>query len=195
MKHSALVRASKRISRHLRHAPHEIGLELEPGGWVAVDDLLAALARHGVRLTRAELDEVVAGNDKRRFGYDETGRRIRANQGHTVRVELDLPVATPPDVLYHGTVEHVLDAIRREGLRPMRRHDVHLSTSPDTATAVGARRGRPVVLTVDAHAMHAAGHRFRVSANGVWLVPHVPPRFLRAESHVLLDQPPDTSRR
>ncbi|CAA9437202.1 MAG: RNA:NAD 2'-phosphotransferase [uncultured Pseudonocardia sp.] len=171
-----LVRISKRLSRHLRHAPHEIGLRLDPAGWVSVDELLAALAAHGPPVTRAELDEVVAGSDKQRFVVD--GDRIRAQQGHSVPVDLGLAAVEPPPVLFHGTARSSLDAIRREGLRPMRRHAVHLSTTEETARRVGARHGAPVVLRVDAAALHAAGHEFRVSGNGVWLTDSVPPGFL-----------------
>ncbi|MCK8676359.1 MULTISPECIES: RNA 2'-phosphotransferase [Streptomyces] len=171
------VKVSKYLSKHLRHQPERIGLVLDPQGWVAVDELLGALARNGMPLTRVELDHVVAVNDKRRFTID--GDRIRANQGHTVRVDLDLPPAVPPAFLYHGTVAGSLDAIRAEGLRPMARHHVHLSPDRETATRVGARRGRPVVLAVDAGAMHRDGHVFRVSANGVWLTDAVPPAYLR----------------
>ncbi|MEC3981754.1 RNA 2'-phosphotransferase [Amycolatopsis sp. H20-H5] len=172
------TRVSKRLSLHLRHAPREIGLTLEPGGWIGVDTLLTALAAHGLRLTRAELEEVVTGNDKRRFAFDERGERIRASQGHSVDVDLALPTAEPPAVLYHGTVDRFLAAILREGLRPMKRHAVHLSTSVETATTVGARRGKPVLLSIDARAMTEAGHEFQLSANGVWLTAAVPPEYL-----------------
>ncbi|MFE6807735.1 RNA 2'-phosphotransferase [Streptomyces sp. NPDC057696] len=171
------VKVSKYLSKHLRHQPERIGLALDEGGWVEIGTLLAAAAAHGFRITRDELDHVVAANDKRRFAIE--GSRIRASQGHTVDVDLGLPPATPPAFLYHGTVAAALDAIRAEGLRPMNRHDVHLSPDRETATRVGARRGRPVVLSVDAGAMHRDGHTFRVSANGVWLTEAVPPRYLR----------------
>ncbi|GGS58775.1 MULTISPECIES: RNA 2'-phosphotransferase [Streptomyces] len=171
------VKVSKYLSRHLRHQPERIGLAPDPGGWVEIDTLIAAATAHGFRLTREELDHVVAANDKQRFAV-ENGR-IRASQGHTIEVDLGLPPATPPPYLYHGTVARHLDAIRAEGLRPMNRHDVHLSADRETATRVGARRGRPVVLSVDSGAMHRDGHVFRVSANGVWLTPAVPPRYLR----------------
>ncbi|MEV4193782.1 RNA 2'-phosphotransferase [Streptomyces toxytricini] len=171
------VKVSKYMSKHLRHQPERIGLRLDAQGWVEIDDLLAAAAAHGFPVTRAELDHVVAANDKQRFAVD--GTRIRANQGHTVPVDLALPEAEPPAHLYHGTVAAALDAIRAEGLRPMARHHVHLSPDRETATRVGARRGRPVVIGVDAAAMRAAGHVFRISANGVWLVDAVPPQFLR----------------
>ena len=120
---------------------------------------------------------MVDTNDKRRFAIE--GTRIRASQGHSVEVDLGLAPATPPSYLYHGTVARNLDAIRAEGLRPMNRHDVHLSADRETATRVGARRDRPIVLAVDAAAMHRDGHIFRLSANHVWLTTAVPPRYLR----------------
>ncbi|MCK2244037.1 MULTISPECIES: RNA 2'-phosphotransferase [unclassified Crossiella] len=178
MNEKQMVQVSKRLSRHLRHAPEEIGLELGDGGWVSVAELLTALARHGFRVSRDELAEVVARNDKRRFAFDDSGMLIRASQGHSVAVELALPVAVPPAVLFHGTVAAALAAIRREGLRPMRRHHVHLSAAEETAVRVGARRGRPVVLRVDAARMVAQRRVFYVSANGVWLTDGVPPEYL-----------------
>ncbi|MEU1939156.1 RNA 2'-phosphotransferase [Streptomyces coeruleorubidus] len=171
------VKVSKYLSKHLRHQPARIGLALDEAGWVEIDTLIAEAATHGFPFTRAELDHVVATNDKRRFAVE--GTRIRASQGHSVEVDLGLPTETPPAYLYHGTVARNLDAIRAEGLRPMNRHAVHLSPDRETATRVGARRGRPVVLTVDAAAMHRDGHVFQVSANGVWLTQAVPARYLR----------------
>ncbi|MFJ9422552.1 RNA 2'-phosphotransferase [Streptomyces sp. NPDC101249] len=171
------VKVSKYLSKHLRHQPERIGLTLDEGGWVEIDTLIAAVESRGFRLTREELDHVVATNDKQRFAVE--GTRIRASQGHSVDVDLGLACATPPPYLYHGTVAPYLDAIRAEGLRPMDRHDVHLSADRGTATRVGARRGRPVVLSVDAGAMHRDGHVFQVSANGVWLTRSVPARYLR----------------
>lgn len=173
MNEKELIRISKRLSRHLRHDPAALGLTLAPGGWAPVETLLRALS-----ISRAQLDEVVEKNNKRRFAFDETGTRIRASQGHSVAVELGLPDATPPDVLYHGTVAKYLDAIYREGLRPMNRHAVHLSATVETARAVGARRGKPLILRIDAASMTAAGHAFQVSANGVWLTSAVPPEYL-----------------
>lgn len=171
-----LVRTSKRLSRVLRHQPGSIGVTLSPDGWIDIDVLLDALARHGTPLTRADLDRVVAGNDKQRFAVD--GTRIRASQGHSVPVELGYEPADAPPVLFHGTAVGNLAAIRAEGLHRGRRHHVHLSADVATAARVGARHGKPVVLTVDAAAMAAAGHVFFRSANGVWLTEAVPARYL-----------------
>ncbi|MDH6578499.1 RNA 2'-phosphotransferase [Kitasatospora sp. MAP5-34] len=167
------VKISKSLSRVLRHDPGRVGLTLDEAGWVRVDALLFAL-----RLSRAELDHVVATNNKKRFAYSDDGLRIRASQGHTVAVDLGLAATEPPPVLYHGTAARSLDAIYREGLRPMSRQDVHLSADTETAVRVGSRHGRPVVLAVDAATMAAAGHVFRVSANGVWLTDTVAPEYL-----------------
>ena len=173
-----VVRVSKRLSFVLRHRPDSIGIRLDDAGWTDVDGLLAALATHGLRLTRAELDHVVGTNDKRRFAYDVPGRRIRASQGHSRRVDLGYRPEPPPAELFHGTVERFLPAIRVEGLRPGRRHAVHLSEDAASARAVGGRRGEPGVLRVDAAAMAADGAVFARSANGVWLVDTVAPRYL-----------------
>ncbi len=174
-----LVRISKYLSKHLRHEPERLGLELQPGGWVDVDDLLAACARDGFPISYERLEAVVETNDKQRFSFDATGDRIRANQGHSVEVDLQLEPAAPPELLYHGTPEHFVEAILRDGLERMKRHHVHLSPDVPTATKVGARRGKPVVLVVDTGVMHRAGHTFYHATNGVWLVDRVPPEFLR----------------
>ncbi|MGW2030870.1 RNA 2'-phosphotransferase [Streptomyces spinosus] len=171
------VKVSKYLSRHLRHQPERIGLTPDPGGWVEIATLIDAAAAHGFPFTREELDHVVAANDKRRFAVEDG--RIRASQGHSIEVDLGLPPVVPPPYLYHGTVARHLEAIRAQGLRPMNRHAVHLSADRETATRVGARRGRPVVLSVDSGAMHRDGHVFHISANGVWLTATVPARYLR----------------
>jgi putative RNA 2'-phosphotransferase len=168
-----IVGLSKRLSYVLRHHPDSVGLTLDEAGWVDVVDLLGALG-----WTRARLDDVVTGNDKQRFAFDGTGTRIRASQGHSVPIDLGYTSAQPPDELFHGTVERFLPSILAEGLRPQHRHAVHLSTDVATARTVGARRGRPVVLRVDAVALAAEGAVFSRSANGIWLVAAVPPRYL-----------------
>ncbi len=174
-----MVKVSKYLSRHLRHDPGRLGLELGPGGWVEVGALLEGCAARGFPVSRAELEEVVARNDKRRFAFDQAGTRIRASQGHSVPVDLGLEPAAPPAVLWHGTSEGRVAAILRSGLRPMGRHHVHLSPDAGTARRVGARHGRPVVLEVAAEELAAAGHVFLRSDNGVWLTEHVPPAALR----------------
>jgi len=173
---------SRRLSYVLRHAPTSVGLTIAPGGWVEVDALLAGLAAHGLALTRTQLTEVVVASDKQRFAFDRDGERIRANQGHSVPVDLQLVPEQPPAVLFHGTVASAVDAIAREGLSRRGRHHVHLSPDAATARSVGGRRGRPVVLVVAAGEMWDDGLSFFRSANGVWLTGHVPPRYLTVPS-------------
>ncbi len=163
----------------LRHQPGAAGISLDREGWVAIDVLLAGCAAQGRPITREELLEIVATSDKQRFAISADGLCIRANQGHSVEVDLALAPVEPPAVLFHGTVARFLDAIRREGLRAGERTHVHLSADVTTAKKVGARRGAPVILEVDAAAMHRAGLQFFCSANGVWLTAAVPPQYLR----------------
>ncbi len=173
------VRISKYLSKHLRHQPERLGLMPEPGGWVDVDQLLTACGQHQFPLTRAELEAVVATNDKQRFSFDARGTRIRANQGHSIAVDLQLAPAMPPDVLYHGTGHSTAVSIVQTGILKMARHHVHLSADVATAIDVGTRHGRPVVFAVAAAAMQRDGQTFYLSANGVWLVDDVPPQYLR----------------
>ena len=182
MDHARQVKVSKYLSKHLRHAPDRLGLTLTPGGWVSVDELLSACVAHQFPLTRAELETVVANSDKQRFSFDETKTRIRANQGHSVDVDLQLEPQTPPDVLYHGTGEKSVPAILQSGLLKMSRHHVHLSRDIETAHKVGARHGRPVIFAIAATAMHQAEFIFYCSENGVWLVDAVPPQYLTVVS-------------
>lgn len=172
------TQTSKFLSLVLRHEPGRIGLTLDAAGWTDVSALLAACAAHGVALSHAELARIVATSDKQRFALSEDGTRIRANQGHSIPVELALAPAEPPAVLYHGTVERFLPSIRAHGLVKGERHHVHLSAERATAERVGGRRGKPVVLEIRAAEMAAAGHAFFVSANGVWLTDAVAPEFL-----------------
>lgn len=172
------VHLSKYLSLVLRHRPEAAGVTLDAEGWTDVDDLLAGAERHGVPMTAEELCEVVATSDKQRFALSPDGLRIRANQGHSQPVDLGLAPTPPPPVLFHGTVERSVESILRTGLEKRSRQFVHLSADLETARKVGGRRGRPVLLRVDAAAMAAAGHEFYLSANGVWLVDAVPPSFL-----------------
>ena len=173
-----LVRLSKFLSLVLRHEPERIGISLDPQGWVAVDDLLAAAARAGKPITREQLDSVVATNDKKRFAFSPDGSHIRASQGHSIEIDLGLPPVVPPERLFHGTATRFLDAIRAEGLRSQSRQHVHLSPDEETAVKVGQRHGKPVVLVVLAGAMHREGHLFYRSDNGVWLTETVPAGYL-----------------
>ncbi|MEZ6037227.1 MAG: RNA 2'-phosphotransferase [Planctomycetota bacterium] len=172
------IRVSRFLSLVLRHRPDKIGLTLDAAGWADVDELLRRLAVHGHALDRDNLEQVVRRCDKQRFAFDPEGAHIRAVQGHSRDVELGYAPAVPPNELYHGTAERFVAAIRREGLRKMQRHHVHLSPDLDTATRVGARRGPAVVLRVDAKAMQRDGHTFFVADNGVWLTDAVPPQYL-----------------
>jgi putative RNA 2'-phosphotransferase len=173
-----LTNISKYLARHLRHAPEDLGLTLQPGGWVPVAVLLDEAARAGFPITRSELVQCVQTNDKQRFSFDDTGKCIRANQGHSVEVDLQLEELAPPEVLYHGTVARFLPSICAEGLNKGSRHDVHLSKDEATARKVGSRRGKPVIIRVEAGRMHRDGFKFFLSANGVWLTDAVPARYL-----------------
>ena len=175
------VKVSKYLAKHLRHSPEELGLKLQPGGWVSVDDLLEACARAKFPITYDELVEVVDTNDKQRFAFSPDMAMIRANQGHTVEVDLQLEEAVPPSTLYHGTIEKFMESILAEGLKKGKRHHVHLSKDTETATKVGSRRGKPVILAVDAGRMYGSGYKFYRSANGVWLTDEVPPHFLKRQ--------------
>jgi putative RNA 2'-phosphotransferase len=169
---------SKLLSYMLRHRPQEFGLVLDGQGWTEIDGVLAALAARGHAITHDNLLVLVRASDKQRFAVSRDGRRIRANQGHSVPVELGHAAADPPEVLFHGTVAAALAAIRAKGLTRGRRHHVHLSESREQAEAVGRRRGRAIVIEVRAGQMCGQGYVFLRSPNGVWLTDHVPPEFL-----------------
>ena len=170
---------SKQMSYILRHQPDSVGLTLAPGGWVDVDQLLAAISSHGRVVTSVMLEEIVSGNDKQRFEFSANGTQIRARQGHSTKVDLQYEASIPPDLLFHGTATRFLASIREQGLIKGNRHHVHLSTDRETMLQVAMRHGKPVLLLVDAKAMLADGHTFFVTGNDVWLTDHVPPRYLQ----------------
>jgi len=176
------TRISKFLSYVLRHRPDSIDLVLDKQGWAAVPELLAKSTAAGTAFSLEELKQVVAQNDKKRFLLSDDEARIRAAQGHSLEVDLKLTVKAPPPVLYHGTVGKFAAAIRKHGLKPMSRHDVHLSPDKETATNVALRRGQPIVLVVETYPMVRDGFEFRVSDNGVWLVPEVPAKYLKFPS-------------
>lgn len=174
-----IVSASKFLSLVLRHQPEVIGMQLDPEGWLPIDELIENANQHGNPITLELLHEVVATNDKKRFALSEDGLRIRASQGHSVAsVELNLQPTEPPKLLYHGTIAAFIASIREHGLQKQGRNQVHLSADEATAVKVGSRRGKPIILTVAAGRMHSAGHDFFLSANGVWLTETVPTAFI-----------------
>ena len=172
------IKISKQLSFWLRHQPEDAGLDLSPDGWTDIVKVLTALRQRGFSCDRPQLDRVVETNDKKRYEISPDGTMIRARQGHSIQVDLGLPNLDPPAVLFHGTATRFLPAIQKEGLKPMKRHHVHLSGDKETAIKVGARHGKPAVLEVSSRRMHAAGHAFFCTENGVWLTDHVPPAFL-----------------
>lgn len=174
----SLIPTSKFLSLILRHQPELVGLSLDEHGWADIRELLDAARASGRHITRELLLRVVQENDKKRFAISADGTKIRASQGHSIEVDLGLQPVEPPDVLYHGTIERFLASIAENGLRPGSRQHVHLSPDTKTATAVGKRRGRPVILQVLAGQMHRDGFLFCRSENGVWLTDHVPASYI-----------------
>ena len=172
-----LLRASRFLSLVLRHKPEAAGIELDNHGWAKVDELLKGMEQKHP-LTMDQLETIVRFDNKQRYSFNEDHTQIRANQGHSIPVDVELEECDPPGILYHGTGEKYLESIRKSGLIPKARLYVHLSPDVKTATAVGSRHGKPVVLTVKSGQMHLAGLRFFRSANGVWLTTHVPMKYL-----------------
>ncbi len=174
-----LKHISKFMSLVLRHKPEEIGLQLDDQGWAKVEDLISKLGNKGTRVDFGMINIVVETNDKKRFTFNDDKTLIRASQGHSIDVELNLPEAVPPDILYHGTTVKYLDSILKAGLQKQNRQHVHLSVTIETANAVGSRHGSPMILIVDAKQMHEAGFKFYLSANKVWLTDAVPVQYIR----------------
>lgn len=170
---NTLKRASKFMSLVLRHNPSIIDATLDENGWLSVNALLEGMNRKGITIDKDLLEQLVRENDKKRFAFNEDQTKIRANQGHSVVVDVQLSVQTPPDILYHGTVEKFIDSIFEQGIQSMNRQHVHLSADIETAKNVGARRGKPVVLEINAAEMSKAGIPFYLSENGVWLTDEV----------------------
>ncbi len=174
MQASQMTRLSRRLSYLLRHSTQYI----DGHGWARVEDILSALGERCPGFSMEDLEEIVRTDSKGRYSFDGDHRRIRANQGHSVPVDVELEELSPPEVLYHGTATRFLDRIFQEGLMPMTRLYCHLSADIDTARTVGTRHGRPAVLRVNAAAMARDGHIFYRSENGVWLTDSVPPIYL-----------------
>jgi len=170
--------SGKYLSWILRHRPDALGLTLQPGGWVDVEALLKGLEATEHAMSFGVLRATVAADSKGRFSFDADETRIRANQGHSATVELQLLAEDPPSVLFHGTVARFLDSIRAVGLLRGERHHVHLASNEASAIEVGSRRGRPILLRIDSAQMKADGYVFYCSTNGVWLTESVPPGYL-----------------
>lgn len=173
-----LVKISKFLSLILRHKPETIGLTLDEGGWADVNTLIELARQQGTQINRSILEQVVANNDKKRFGFNDARTKIRANQGHSIAVDLALTPQKPPELLYHGTATRFLDSIYRQGLLKQNRHHVHLSADRNTAIKVGKRHGKPVVLVIEAEKMHRNGFQFFLSQNNVWLSDRIPVEYI-----------------
>lgn len=172
------IKLSRFLSLILRHKPEEIGLILDNQGYLEVEKLLQGINNTGRKIDKDILDEIVASDNKQRYSYNYDGTKIRANQGHSVKVDLGLTKSKPPEFLYHGTVERFLDNINKQGLLRMGREYVHLSVEIDTAKSVGERRGKPVILIIEADKMMEDGYEFYLSENGVWLTEEVPAKYI-----------------
>ncbi|RYD98956.1 MAG: RNA 2'-phosphotransferase [Sphingobacteriales bacterium] len=172
---------SKYLSYVLRHHPESIDLVLDEQGWADIDVLLTKCAAKNVLFDREDLAQLVAQNDKQRFAIDTVGNKIRANQGHSIRIDAALEPQVPPLVLYHGTAKRFLPAILEQGLLKQNRLHVHLSHEIATARNVGSRHGVPVVLRIDTVAMQREGFIFYLSENKVWLTENVPAKYINYE--------------
>ena len=174
----SIEKTSKFLSYVLRHRPDSIGIELDANGWANIAVLIECATRHGNIISEAAIREAVRTSDKQRFLISDDDACIRANQGHSVKVDLELVPANPPDCLFHGTASRFVESIMKTGLNASSRHHVHMSATRETAIAVGTRHGKPVVLKVDAQKMQQLGYLFYLSENGVWLTDAVPPEFI-----------------
>lgn len=172
---------SKLLSLVLRHKPEALGIQLDEQGWTDVNTLLDKMKAKGMQVDFDKLEEVVITNDKQRFSFNDELTKIRANQGHSVDVDLQLKPVEPLEKLFHGTVEKFLPEIKQTGLKKMSRQHVHLSKDLETAVKVGSRRGKPYILTVDSAQMHRDGFPFYLSVNGVWLCDEVPAKYIKFE--------------
>lgn len=173
------IKTSKFLSLVLRHQPELIGLELEDNGWASVDKLIAKANKYGVQLDLNTLQHIVVTNSKKRFSLSDDLSKIRANQGHSVEVDLGYIAQVPPEILYHGTAIQNFESILQSGIEKRDRHHVHLSYDVETAIKVGQRHGKPLIFEVDAAQMHIDNFHFYLSENGVWLTDYVPSKYLK----------------
>ena len=173
------VRISKFLSLVLRHKPETIGLELDENGWTDTNELLAKMSQNGKSIDFEQLNIVVENNPKKRFAFNEDKTRIRANQGHSIKIDLGFEPQQPPEILYHGTGTKYLKSILEQGLKKQKRHHVHLSADKETATKVGQRHGKLAMLEVATGKMYQDRYKFYLSENRVWLTDEVPVEYLR----------------
>lgn len=174
-----LTRISKFLSLVLRHQPEAIGLTVDENGWASVPELLEKIQHKGIAIDADILQHIVVANNKKRFAFNEDQTKIRASQGHSIEVDLGYTTSIPPAILYHGTAVQNLPSVLQKGLQKQSRQHVHLSADIETASKVGQRHGKPIVLKVMAADMHNNGYVFFLSANGVWLTDAVPPVYLQ----------------
>ncbi|OWP87928.1 RNA 2'-phosphotransferase [Flavobacterium covae] len=179
MNEKEIKNISKFLSLILRHSPETINLKLDENGWADVEELITKSNKNRKLLDFETLQYVVETNDKKRFSFNDDLTKIRANQGHSISVDLELQPQTPPDELYHGTVAKFMDAILKDGLQKMSRQHVHLSKDKETAIKVGNRRGGAIILKINTHQMTKDGYLFYCSENGVWLTDEVPPKYIQ----------------
>lgn len=165
------------ISLVLRHKPDAAGIQLDEHGWANVEELIKGTKSTGRKIDMDILEEIVASDEKGRYSFSEDKSLIRANQGHSIPVDVELREQEPPEFLYHGTAERFLEDIQTEGLRPMSRLYVHLSKDKETAIKVGKRHGKPVILQVHSGELFRNGNKFYLSENGIWLIQSVPTRY------------------
>lgn len=173
------VRISRFMSLLLRHKPFEYGLDMDEFGYVNVDDLIRVINREGFGITSRDVERIVAEDEKQRYSFSEDRTKIRANQGHSIHVNLQLQPTEPPEVLYHGTAVRFRDSIMREGIKKQGRQYVHLSSDAETAAKVGRRHGKLFIFVVESRQMYKDGYKFYLSQNNVWLTDYVPPKYLK----------------
>lgn len=170
----------KYIALILRHKPETIEASLDEHGWMEVDTLINGINSHSNHhIDMERLERIVKEDNKGRYSFGEDKLLIRANQGHSVSVDVEMPEMTPPDILYHGTGEKFVASIDEQGLIPKSRLYVHLSKDIETASKVGSRHGHPVIYEVMSGKMAADGYKFYLSANGVWQTKSVPTQYLK----------------
>lgn len=171
---------SKFMSLVLRHKPETIGIKLDENGYADLAELINGLVKNGMTVDFLDIEEVVNSDNKGRYSFNETKTKIRANQGHSIKLNLELESKVPPEILFHGTSTKAYKIIKDDGLRKMNRHHVHLSEDKDTAYDVGSRYGRPVIIHIYAKKMFEEGIEFYQSENGVWLTNYVNPKYFHS---------------